>query len=448
MVNGKVYIGQTMNKRGYRERWMQHRYNAKYKIHDNRFMKAINKYGDNSFDKMVLEEIECSNKEKLKNKLDKLEIEYIKKYDSFNNGYNSTKGGDFNPYSSGDSKLVEKTKIQLLSTRARNEIYNSLKIKYVNLNNNREYIYNVNNIEIGMMYRCKKEWINKHTRNFKYISDYSFSGWSVGNRWKIRSIRNKNFIKDCKMYSIEDLGNQYIDEHMEDLFSGCHKGLDLYSYRGKYKELDGYFDLIDDIEYKIYNKEYNFLSQRELLQHKNWCLEDILEIIKSKEPFVKAKYKFQNKEYVKYNVDKYDKSEIIKSLILMEDIEDVNDDLWAMKLDLNKILKSIDLSDNQKFILDLWSRGFKQNYISDKLNVAQATISSHINKIINKIIKKYKEMYEDEYEYLFIKKGQYKKCSKCGEVKLVQHFNRDSSRKDGYSSMCKICRKEEYKYQK
>lgn len=50
------------------------------------------------------------------------------------------------------------------------------------------------------------------------------------------------------------------------------------------------------------------------------------------------------------------------------------------------------------------------------------------------------EMYEEEFYYMYISKGKYKKCSKCGEIKLVQRFAKDGSRKDGYDPRCKKCK--------
>jgi formylmethanofuran dehydrogenase subunit E len=39
--------------------------------------------------------------------------------------------------------------------------------------------------------------------------------------------------------------------------------------------------------------------------------------------------------------------------------------------------------------------------------------------------------------------SKYKQCSKCGEIKLVQRFDKDAKGKDGYKNICKICRKNE-----
>ena len=79
-VNGKSYIGQTRNSVEFR--WRQH-----YKAHDNKyFHRAIDKYGKENFIVETLEECDIAD-------LDSREIYYIDKYDTFNNGYNMTKGG-------------------------------------------------------------------------------------------------------------------------------------------------------------------------------------------------------------------------------------------------------------------------------------------------------------------------------------------------------------------
>jgi hypothetical protein len=53
------------------------------------------------------------------------------------------------------------------------------------------------------------------------------------------------------------------------------------------------------------------------------------------------------------------------------------------------------------------------------------------------------EMYEEEFYYMYIAKGKYKQCSRCGEIKLVQRFDKDAKGKDGYRNICKKCRKNE-----
>lgn len=82
-VNNKVYIGQTRYTVEFR--WRQH-IHKKDKTY---FHNAIHKYGIENFIIEVLEECPI-------NQLNSREIFYIAKYDSFNNGYNLTIGGDGN----------------------------------------------------------------------------------------------------------------------------------------------------------------------------------------------------------------------------------------------------------------------------------------------------------------------------------------------------------------
>ena len=81
-INGKVYIGQSVD---IGRRWRQHMTAED----DNYFHKAIQKYGVENFEWEVIEQ--CK-----KSELDERESYWIEYYDSFNKGYNCTKGGDGN----------------------------------------------------------------------------------------------------------------------------------------------------------------------------------------------------------------------------------------------------------------------------------------------------------------------------------------------------------------
>ena len=84
-INGKSYIGQTIQ--NVKERFYQHcATKCSQAILNMVIHKAINKYGKSNFTIEVIEEVESTN-------LNDRERYWIKYYDSYSNGYNSTKGG-------------------------------------------------------------------------------------------------------------------------------------------------------------------------------------------------------------------------------------------------------------------------------------------------------------------------------------------------------------------
>ena len=85
-VNSKVYIGLTTQ--NVNRRWSEHLYRFNLGERDHKLYKAMKKHGIDNFN---IEVIENTND---KNLLPELEKEYINKFDSYNNGYNMTIGGD------------------------------------------------------------------------------------------------------------------------------------------------------------------------------------------------------------------------------------------------------------------------------------------------------------------------------------------------------------------
>ncbi|CAM3017687.1 GIY-YIG nuclease family protein [Staphylococcus argensis] len=89
VVNGKVYVGQTVN---YSKRKAGHFSYLRRGAHRNHYLqKAFNKYGEASFKIKVIKECNI-------NELDKLELFYMKKYNSLDraHGYNLLIGGTTN----------------------------------------------------------------------------------------------------------------------------------------------------------------------------------------------------------------------------------------------------------------------------------------------------------------------------------------------------------------
>lgn len=116
-INDKVYVGQTW--KSLKERFQRHCSKADDPNNVMVIKKAIFKYGKEHFKIVLLEEIEDCTQEKLNER----EIFWIDYYDSYNKGYNSTKGGQNCGHS---QKLSEEEENELV--KLYNQGLGSLKI--------------------------------------------------------------------------------------------------------------------------------------------------------------------------------------------------------------------------------------------------------------------------------------------------------------------------------
>lgn len=137
-------------------------------------------------------------------------------------------------------------------------------------------------------------------------------------------------------------------------------------------------------------------------------------------------------------LDMFDKN-VVKELLRVHKQVDLQDDLSCILVDLENLINKIEFTERQQEVLELWSNGIDEVPIAKELNVKQQVIHKILNSIVDRIVKQYEEDYEDWY-YLNIRKGTYKKCSRCNEVKLINQFNKEPKGKDGYKTYCKKCR--------
>lgn len=91
-INGKVYIGQSINLEARKYGHKSSAFNKKANDYNSQFHQAIRKYGWDNFDYEIIAEL--TPEEYSKETLNKLEIFFIKYYNSYHNGYNATEGGD------------------------------------------------------------------------------------------------------------------------------------------------------------------------------------------------------------------------------------------------------------------------------------------------------------------------------------------------------------------
>ena len=88
------YIGQTYE--NFYRRWTFHKWHLKNNHHSNTYLQnAWNKYGKDNFNFYSIESFEISQKDVItKTILDELERNYIEQFDTFENGFNLTTGGE------------------------------------------------------------------------------------------------------------------------------------------------------------------------------------------------------------------------------------------------------------------------------------------------------------------------------------------------------------------
>ena len=85
LINQNKYIGQSND---IYTRWKEHKFELNKNTHHNRYLQnAWNKYGTENFQWNILEECEYE-------KCFDREIYYIQLFNSFDQGYNLTRGGD------------------------------------------------------------------------------------------------------------------------------------------------------------------------------------------------------------------------------------------------------------------------------------------------------------------------------------------------------------------
>lgn len=185
IINGKCYVGQSVN---LRSRIKDHMRNAKNGKLDLPLYRAIRKYGFHNFTLDLLEcftpDLNMSN-ERLIKKLDELEIRYIEEYKAYTEGYNCTKGGDFGVLG---LKMTEKQKKKVSE--------NTKKLIAEGLFGKRVYLYN-------------------------FVEKYYIYAWTIKDAANITGISRNNISKLCNKSYIHSFCSDFIaaytKEELEEL---------------------------------------------------------------------------------------------------------------------------------------------------------------------------------------------------------------------------------------
>lgn len=111
LINNKRYIGISQN---YEDRKRVHLWALKNNKHKNeKLQNSVNKYGLNNFKFEILKRVETDNR------IEALKIEnyYIKKYDSYNNGYNKSLGFEGSTLLEVSDETKEKHRMMMINNK-------------------------------------------------------------------------------------------------------------------------------------------------------------------------------------------------------------------------------------------------------------------------------------------------------------------------------------------
>lgn len=128
----------------------------------------------------------------------------------------------------------------------------------------------------------------------------------------------------------------------------------------------------------------------------------------------------------------------------------VSTTMWCLLKDFEDLLQKTKWTEQEVVILNfiLETGVTEHKAINEELqrelktDIPQRTLSDWLNKNIpNKLAQTYEKRLE-EWIWTYRRKGKYKTCSKCGEVKLAvddRYFRHRKDSKDGFRGVCRAC---------
>jgi len=272
-MSGKSYIGQTTN-----ELRREKEFLSEYEIYTNensKIDKARKKYGLNkgTWSKSILKRLWCKSgkEEKLRERLNYWEIYYIKEFDTFKNGYNSTDGGN-------TTQISNETRIMLSEKATQQHLKNNKHItKDVSKKiseKNKNHKHNSNNIA-KTIYKIPVYKIDKNTKEI--IEKYE----SIEKAGKENNI-NSNSIREVCRGNVRKTAGGFI-------WKFCDKNT-------QKKEIKGYY----------YYKKLNRWKSRIKYNKKDYTLGYFIKEESAKEIYKIAKEKINNNEFNKWYENIYE----------------------------------------------------------------------------------------------------------------------------------------------
>ena len=153
---------------------------------------------------------------------------------------------------------------------------------------------------------------------------------------------------------------------------------------------------------------------------------------------------FKNYEHIAALIKNYSK---LKTKVS----EEINNEIYWVLIDLERIIDAA-LEEKYPMLYDILINKIEgvqnvdvQKNLEQKYGKSYSIeyLSNLFNNKIPKLIAEEAEKQELIWHYTYVEKGAWKKCNRCGQIKLLhsKFFSKNSSSKNGFYSICKDCRK-------
>ena len=247
---------------------------------------------------------------------------------------------------------------------------------------------------------------------------------------------------ECTMIMINDM-NYKLEKRLIKLTDKDLAKLDEI-YGSKYPQVHDYYigyttmkERYKELLEKPYRTEEEKLKHRLMSKNIKSLKEDFIDCINKKARPIVFKAPLKDEGCPSWEMfDPLDKQHI-KFALQVKKGNDLQDDISVIIQDLNMTVDECEFTKAQWKVLHLWREDKNVEEIADILKINHPAVIKHLNSIVDKIYKKNLEKYTDWY-YLNICKGEYKQCTACGEIKLIQYY---SKKGDRLQSRCKTCQK-------
>ena len=290
-------------------------------------------------------------------------------------------------------------------------------------------------------------------------SDISFDDLKKGmmvdiSKDKLEKIQEEPVLANLMNYKLEKDLKRIKDwelEYINDMYKDRYPIIDLY-YQEYLKMKNRYYEFtynpkeiwenIEDVNErkkakirKLTNEEKRI---RDLMRRQVGLLkDDFINIINAKVRPILFKAPLPDEGCPEWEMFDETDPEHIKAALRVNRGNDMQDELSVIIRDLEITVSQCKWTDRQKRVLELLKTDLPLLQIAEEVKLNSSDFNKEYNRICKRIVDKNYEKIEDWY-YLNIRYGEYKKCSKCEDVKLTTKFNKNGKY---YFSKCKECQK-------